>query len=205
MRLGTFLSGNNTPSNINLYSNGSWKIGSTDRGFVQLDSDGQLSLFTRSNLLGIYGLPSTTLTGQPITMIVSSTGRPSIYRNTSRRDSKIAIQNIDDSIDPYRILDVPVRDWYDRTQYSQYADQLELSAMGKRDPANDWDLSQRPRRVPGLVAEELEEAGLDEFCSYDESGTLVGVQYDRVALLLIPIVKDLSERIKTLERGEECR
>ena len=53
--------------------------------------------------------------------------------------------------------------------------------------------------IPGVVAEEVEAAGLSEFCSYDEAGQLVEVQYDRLPLLLIPLVRDLRDRITRLE------
>lgn len=59
-----------------------------------------------------------------------------------------------------------------------------------------------PRKVPGVIAEEVEDAGLGMFCEYDENGELTGVMYDRLPLLLIPIVKDLVERIKKLEERE---
>lgn len=50
----------------------------------------------------------------------------------------------------------------------------------------------------GLVAEDLEEAGLEKFCVYgkeNEDGTkeVEGIQYDRLPILFIPILRDLVD------------
>ena len=53
--------------------------------------------------------------------------------------------------------------------------------------------------MPGLVAEEVEEAGLTEYVTY-RGGQTSGVRYDRLWTLLIPIVKDLSARLEAAEQ-----
>ena len=167
------------------------------------NSSGEILIYPRSNLFSLYNLPTTTSTGQPITMIVSGAGRPSIYRNTSVRATKMHITDV--GVDPARVLDLDVRDWYDKTEWERRAKALEASANASENGVmSDQDVLLRAesdglRRIPGLVAEEVEEAGLSEFCSYDESGNLVGVMYDRVALLLIPLVRDLTARLNALE------
>jgi hypothetical protein len=63
------------------------------------------------------------------------------------------------------------------------------------------------RRIPGLIAEDVEEHA-PELALYDAEGDLQGVAYDRVAALLIPIIReqqqtihDLTQRIGALERA----
>lgn len=51
----------------------------------------------------------------------------------------------------------------------------------------------------GVIAEELEELGLKEFVFYDEKGEAAGVHYEKLALALIPVVKNHEERLKALE------
>ncbi|WP_131104021.1 hypothetical protein [Ornithinimicrobium sufpigmenti] len=177
---------------------GGWWLGSSTRGRINMDNvSGEILIYPRAGLLSLYNLPTTTLTGQPITMIVGQTGMPSIYRNTSLAKDKVATRDITESLDPALILDVPVRDWLDRGQVERY--RAGTVATQADDTAKATAMTIPPRRVPGVIAEEVEAAGLAEFCSYDEAGNLVSVQYDRLALLLIPLVRDLRERITTLE------
>ena len=103
-----------------------------------------------------------------------------IYHTTSARKWKLDIKDV--GVDPSLILNVRVRDWIDKSAASL-----------------DENYS---TRTPGVVAEELEEAGLSEFVVYDEleDGTHIsGVLYDRLALLLIPVVRDLRDRLEALE------
>ena len=103
-----------------------------------------------------------------------------VYHTTSARKWKLDIKDV--GVDPNLILNVRVRDWIDKSAASL-----------------DENYS---TRTPGVVAEELEEAGLSEFVVYDEleDGTHVsGVLYDRLALLLIPVVRDLRDRLDALE------
>lgn len=55
----------------------------------------------------------------------------------------------------------------------------------------------------GLIAEDLEEAGLSEFCLYkrnpDGTQELEGIQYDRLVVPLIEVVKLHDKKIKSLE------
>src|SRR5690625_2652434 len=62
-----------------------------------------------------------------------------------------------------------------------------------------------PERTIGLVAEDVVEAGLMEYADWtrdEETGQYraTGVAYDRLWTLLIPLVRDQRDRIKTLEQ-----
>jgi hypothetical protein len=51
----------------------------------------------------------------------------------------------------------------------------------------------------GVIAEELEALGLTDFIYYDADGIPDGVAYEKLALLLIPVLKLQSEKLDALE------
>lgn len=53
----------------------------------------------------------------------------------------------------------------------------------------------------GLIAEEVA-AAYPELATFDDEGVLNGVAYDRVAVALLPIIKDLAARVAELESKE---
>lgn len=55
------------------------------------------------------------------------------------------------------------------------------------------------RRYGGLIAEELDAAGLKEFVVYDEDGAPDAIQYGNMVSLLINAVKELSAKVAALE------
>ena len=123
---------------------------------------------------GGNNMPQTTLAGN---LFMDSNGN--VFRgSSSARRFKTDIRDI--STDPAHILDVRVRDWKDK------------GAVANGDLEGQL-------RVPGVIAEELEELGLDQFVTYDEDGQTSGVLYDRLPLLLIPVVRDLHDRLERLE------
>ncbi|MCY7879533.1 hypothetical protein MOB05_20860, partial [Bacillus spizizenii] len=98
-----------------------------------------------------------------------------------------------------RVLNRLPKTWYDKNVVENYAESL---ANGEGDTADD----EAPyiTRIPGLIAEDVEAAGLSEFVSYgepDENGKreIEGLMYDRLITLLIPIVKVLKERVESIE------
>ncbi|ODJ63238.1 gp58-like family protein [Brochothrix thermosphacta] len=126
-------------------------------------------------------------------------------RSTSASKYKLAIE--EDKTDNYKnILKLKHKTWYDKANTEAYA-----RALDNKDTF-DWDNPTDEvlpvERIHGLIAEDLVEAGLTEFVSYGElndDGTkeVEGIQYDRLVVPLLQIVKDhqieiekLKERIK---------
>ena len=54
------------------------------------------------------------------------------------------------------------------------------------------------RRIPGFVAEEVEAVN-PLFCTYNSDGELEGLSYDRLAVAVHPVLKDLDARLRVLE------
>lgn len=115
-----------------------------------------------------------------------------LYLSTSSASSKVDIRDVTTA--PERVLDVPVRDWYDRTEAEGYANFL---AGDAGEQVTDAPF----RRIPGVVAEELVDAGLSQFVTHGLDGQPNGVMYDRLTLLLIPLVRDLRARLERLENN----
>ncbi|MEC1351700.1 phage tail spike protein [Bacillus licheniformis] len=95
------------------------------------------------------------------------------------------------------ILKLNPKTWFDKLAVEAYAEILE---SGREDDEDKPYLE----RIPGLIAEDVFEAGLKEFVFYgkpDENGNreIEGVMYDRLFALLIPIVRDLKTRIENIE------
>jgi len=83
-----------------------------------------------------------------------------------------------------RILEVPTAHWFDKAEVRKKT--LEPQAPD-------------PRRYFGMIAEDLDDAGLTELVEYNEKGEVEGIMYDRVALTIIPIVRNYRDRITKLE------
>lgn len=145
--------------------------------------------------LSIMDAPLITSTAN--TALVIDSGLLTVKRTSSARRFKVNIETVE--ADPARLLDVPVRHWFDKYESETYANYLEDRAP---DGVNSgrWDgYSQPPKRIPGLVAEEVEAAGLGEYVTYNSDGQVEGLMYDRLWTLLIPLVKSLTERVTALE------
>lgn len=125
-----------------------------------------------------------------------------IYRSSSARKYKLQEEAIDLE-EAKKILKIDPKTWYDKNSTEKYADLLTEEAAGKE---IDWDEAnvEELKRIPGLVAEDLVEAGLERFAVYgppNENGEreLEEVQYDRIPVLYIPLFRELFNRVQELE------
>lgn len=105
-----------------------------------------------------------------------------LYRSTSVKSAKI---DVTDAHSP-GLLNIAYRSWIDKQEM--------IDAVLGRDADPD-------RRVVGAVAEEMEQVA-PELCMYDSHGNLTGIAYERVALALIPFLRDLTNRVETLEGAD---
>lgn len=70
-----------------------------------------------------------------------------------------------------------------------------------QDRAEHAEQGDGSRQYVGLIAEEVDALGFQEFVFYDAEGRPDGVQYDRLTVALLDIVKDLAARVAALEEG----
>ncbi|WP_426665234.1 phage tail protein [Lactiplantibacillus plantarum] len=83
-----------------------------------------------------------------------------------------------------RILEIPTAHWFDKAEVLN-------KALDSQAPD--------PRRYFGMIAEDIDDAGLTELVEYNDKGEVEGIMYDRVTLTLIPIIRDYRDRITKLE------
>ncbi|WP_249261168.1 phage tail protein [Lactiplantibacillus plantarum] len=83
-----------------------------------------------------------------------------------------------------KLLEVPVAHWKDKEEV--LAKTLDPNARN-------------PDTYFGMIADDLDDAGLNELVDYDDKGAVRGIQYDRVALSLIPLIRNYRDRIAELE------
>ncbi|HCZ5899455.1 TPA: hypothetical protein O3O86_001882 [Staphylococcus aureus] len=131
----------------------------------------------------------------PANLHITSAG--TIGRATSAKKYKISIENQyineDDQFSHSKeILKLPIRTWFDKYESEIMAKELE---SGKKLSDDTFKLS----RHTGLIAEEVEELGFNEFVIYDDNGEIKGIAYDRLWVHLIPIIKNQQSKIEKLE------
>ncbi|MBK0040278.1 MULTISPECIES: phage tail spike protein [unclassified Leuconostoc] len=113
---------------------------------------------------------------QSANVYIASDG--SLYRASSAKKYKQDIKHNVPLSDSKKLLEIPLSTWIDKRQYREKNDET---------------------RYFGMIAEDLRDAGLEYLVQYGEDNEVEGINYDRVALLLIPLVKELKERIEELE------
>lgn len=102
----------------------------------------------------------------------------SLYRTSSAKKYKQDIKHDVPLSDSEKLIKIPLSTWIDKRQYREKNDET---------------------RYFGMIAEDLRDAGLEYLVQYGDDNEVEGINYDRVALLLIPLVKELKERIEKLE------
>jgi hypothetical protein len=125
---------------------------------------------------GMYFVGGSTITG--IRFTVNGTVR---YQITSSGGANVSSIRTKDNVQTYA---VPTEDLLNiRTiSYHPKGDERDITAFG-------------------VIAEELDEVpSLRIFLDYEEDGSPISVQYDRIALGLINVVKEQQERIDSLEQ-----
>ena len=142
--------------------------------------------------MGIWNSPAT----QPANMYINDEGF--IYHTSAASRYKMNIENLTKPNDySYNILKLNPKQWFDRGETERYAKYLtaEYTKEELDDEFKQLCLSSNITPCYGLIAEDVKEAGLEEFCEFskDENGNkkIEGVQYDRLPILMIPILRDL--------------
>lgn len=105
-----------------------------------------------------------------------------LVRSTSARKYKQNIKQDVPLVDSETLLQVPLSTWEDKAEIQR---------------------SGHSQRYFGMIAEDLADAGLDYLVTRDDEGTIEGIEYARVALLLIPLVKKLKEEVEELKNARK--
>ncbi|MCG0855656.1 phage tail protein [Lactiplantibacillus plantarum] len=124
-------------------------------------------------------------------MFVTSAGR--VGRSTSASKYKLAIARSDDTSQADRLMTLNPASWNDKVATEKMAESLSNGEIPVEAEIN-------LKRHYGLIAEDLRDAGLDEFLITGDNGQIEGIEYDRLWTVLIPKIKQLNNRINELER-----
>lgn len=147
-------------------------------------------------------------TTNPANVAVGAWGE--LYRVTSARDSKLVIEDAPETW-AESFWNLRPRTWFDRDATERYADALAEDVPRDLDsepdpvlgPTRDISavMASPLVRIPGFVAEEVEEAGLDIFVTRDASGQIEGLAYDRMlAAAVVAMKEERAKRIAAEER-----
>ena len=138
----------------------------------------------------------------------STTGTANLRRTSngfvgvigSSRSLKIAEEPITVTVPDFAdsLLSVDSVTWFDKAAAERIAAAETEKANGIV-PEDDLDDVDPLRRIPGVIAEDLHDAGLGILVEYDSEGAPSSVMYDRIGSALIPIVRGLRDRINELE------
>lgn len=120
-------------------------------------------------------------------------------RSTSASKYKLSIENqypnSNDQLEHSKgILNLDVKSWFDKEESEITAKECE---NGSRISDDEFKL----KRHVGLIAEDVESVGLSEYVDYNTEGEVESIQYDRLWVHLIPIIKEQQKRLEELENG----
>ncbi|WP_018659915.1 phage tail spike protein [Allofustis seminis] len=129
-------------------------------------------------------------------MYVTSSGV--LGRSTSASKYKLLIE---DQFKTYEeqlkhsmnLLKLNVSSWFDKTEAEERAEEMS-------NPNAEFADRGIMKRHVGLIAEHVRDIGLNEHVTYGADGEVEGIEYDRLWVHLIPIVKEQQKRIERLER-----
>ncbi|MFR4178169.1 MAG: phage tail spike protein [Lacticaseibacillus paracasei] len=146
---------------------------------------GGLTGGTRINIEADYvHIPSawSKTTSSSPNAFVASDG--ALVRSTSASKYKVNIERTRSTDLAERLLTVPNAHWLDKAAMERYA-----SGEQKELPQTNF----------GLIAEDLEAAGLEDLVVRGPDGELEGIQYDRIAAALLPLLAQMKTEIDELK------
>ncbi len=109
-----------------------------------------------------------------------------LVRSTSASKYKTDIQRSHSTDYGDKLLNLPTAIWTDKGQKERYE-------AGKRHIA--------PEKYFGMIAEDLADAGLDLLISRNPlTHEIEGIQYERIAPALLPVIKELKDKVNRLEK-----
>ena len=125
-----------------------------------------------------------TTTGSAPNLYIASDG--AIVRSTSASKYKTDIKRSYSTEYGEKLLNLPTAIWTDKGQKERYE-------AGKRHI--------KPEKYFGMIAEDLADAGLDLLVSRNPlTHEIEGIQYERIAPALLPVIKELKDKVNRLEK-----
>nr|DAF48806.1 MAG TPA: Minor structural protein 4 [Myoviridae sp. ctfWc3] len=107
-----------------------------------------------------------------------------LVRSSSARKYKTDIQDADNDYGN-KLIEFAPQKWIDKAEKKRY----------EEDPDNN----KKPGYYYGLIADDLDAAGLDMLVNYGAEGEVEGINYDRLAVALLPVIKSLKDQVASLK------
>ena len=124
-----------------------------------------------------------TTTGSAPNMFIAWDG--AIVRSTSASKYKTDIKRNHSTDYGEKLLNLPIATWTDKGQKERYE-------TGKRHI--------KPEKYFGMIAEDLADAGMDLLVSRNpQTHEIEGIQYERIGPALLPVIKELKDKVNRLE------
>lgn len=134
---------------------------------------------------------------QAANVYVTSNGY--LGRSTSLRKFKEDIEDLPQTqVDA--LLNVKPRWWFDKGDVDRMSNAMTPTLQNEENSGPTPEVPRIVTRVPGVVAEEVEEAGATAFLTKDireGEEVLTGVAYDRIGAALLGVVKELRDTVRT--------
>ncbi|WP_152346587.1 hypothetical protein [Brevibacterium sp. CFH 10365] len=140
----------------------------------------------------IYNVTSTSGS------VMRINGEGTLYREASSLRYKT---DVEDAPLLSSVLDVQPRTWIDKADVasaqtlSEFREEVPIGPA----PREVGGATSEPARHFGAIAEEVDELGLTHLVEYDAFGRPDSLHYERFGVALIPIVRELRDRIEELE------
>lgn len=107
-----------------------------------------------------------------------------LMRSSSARKYKTDIEDADNNYGN-KLIEFAPQKWIDKAEKKRY----------EEDPENN----KKPSYYYGLIADDLDAAGLDMLVNYGAEGEVEGINYDRLAVALLPVIKSLKQQVASLK------
>lgn len=149
-----------------------------DLGFT--DKAGYDTYLQSKTFYFVFDDSENTIGASP-NLCLDMTGRLCITTSASR--FKTNIKRL--STDSYgnKLLNIPPAIWNDKSEMKRY------KAIGIT-----------PKKYYGMIAEDLAKAGLELLISRNKNDEITGIQYDRIGVALIPVIRELKNKVQELEK-----
>ena len=119
---------------------------------------------------------------------ISSDG--ALLKSSSATKYKTNIEHETDSIQGDQLLTIDPATWNDKFEAEQLERYHEIGVEPER------QINMEGKRYYGIIAEDLVKAGLEELVTRnEETDEVEGVEYSKIGVALIPIVRDLRNRL----------
>ncbi|MDN6785931.1 MAG: gp58-like family protein, partial [Lacticaseibacillus paracasei] len=150
-------------------------------GYNQNGLTGGTRIDIEADYVQIPSAWSKTTSSSPNAFVASD---GALVRSTSASKYKVNIERTRSTDLAERLLTVPNAHWLDKAAMERYA-----SGEQKELPQTNF----------GLIAEDLEAAGLEDLVVRGPDGELEGIQYDRIAAALLPLLAQMKTEIDELK------